>query len=217
MTTPRSRFDALPSERRAQLLDPAEEEFARHGFADASLNRILAAAGMSKGQAYHYITDKGDLYAAVIERALERLRQRLELHPLAASSPHVFWQQLRQMILQLTSIFAEDERMAALARGMYHSDRTRNILSGTTNRVRKWIDELIIAGQSIQAIRTDLPRTLLGEVFFDSARAIDRWFGEHWDELTQEEALRLSDDAFDLIVAMASPTAPQPKPRKRSR
>ncbi|MEZ5267744.1 MAG: helix-turn-helix domain-containing protein [Microthrixaceae bacterium] len=55
-----------------RLLDPAEEEFAREGFEAASLNQILASAQMSKGQAYHYIADKADLYAAVMN-ALGRL------------------------------------------------------------------------------------------------------------------------------------------------
>ena len=36
------------------ILRAALAEFAAHGFADASLNRIIEAAGISKGSLYYY-------------------------------------------------------------------------------------------------------------------------------------------------------------------
>lgn len=49
------------------LFNAAVEEFATQGYEPASINTILTAAGMSKGQFYYYFEGKEDLYFALIE------------------------------------------------------------------------------------------------------------------------------------------------------
>ena len=44
----RPRFHRLAIAQQERILDAALREFAAHGFGDASLNRIIAAAGISK-------------------------------------------------------------------------------------------------------------------------------------------------------------------------
>ena len=65
-----------PSSPRAQqqaILRAALDEFAAHGFHDASLNRIIDAAGISKGSMYYYFDGKEDLFAHVARVEFERL------------------------------------------------------------------------------------------------------------------------------------------------
>ena len=69
----RSRFSRLPPEQQRRIVDAAVEEFARHGFHDASLNRVIETAGISKGSMYYYFDGKEDLYAYVARVELERL------------------------------------------------------------------------------------------------------------------------------------------------
>ena len=45
------------------------------------MNRILARAALSKGQAYYYFADKGELYRAVIERAITELARLISRSP----------------------------------------------------------------------------------------------------------------------------------------
>ncbi len=71
---PYPRFDKLPEAKRTRLVDVAAQEFAARGFAEASINRILERAGMSKGAAYYYFEDKLDLFVAVVRSCSERLR-----------------------------------------------------------------------------------------------------------------------------------------------
>src|SRR5690625_7603611 len=59
MTTALQRLDPA---RRERLVLLAAEEFATHGLASASLNRVLAAAGMSKSSFYHLLASKQDLF-----------------------------------------------------------------------------------------------------------------------------------------------------------
>lgn len=60
-------------DKRQRLLDAALEEFAEYGYEAASTNRIIRQAGMSKGMLFHYFSNKKQLYAAVVDRSLERI------------------------------------------------------------------------------------------------------------------------------------------------
>jgi TetR/AcrR family transcriptional regulator, transcriptional repressor for nem operon len=51
---------------RERIVDAAATVVAERGAEGASLDQILAAAGASKSQLYHYFSDKGDLVRAVI-------------------------------------------------------------------------------------------------------------------------------------------------------
>ncbi len=63
---PRPRFNKLPEEKRERILEAAAKEFVAHGYEGASLNQILAEAGISKGAAYYYFDDKADVYATAV-------------------------------------------------------------------------------------------------------------------------------------------------------
>jgi len=55
-------------EHREELIRTAIDEFVNRGYDDASINRILIAAGMSKGQFYHHFSSKEELYLALVEQ-----------------------------------------------------------------------------------------------------------------------------------------------------
>lgn len=60
---------------RDPLIAAAIDEFAARGYEKASLNRILTAAGMSKGQFYHHFENKEALYMGLVERMIARKRE----------------------------------------------------------------------------------------------------------------------------------------------
>jgi AcrR family transcriptional regulator len=64
-------------ERRVAILDSALEVFARHGYRGASIDDIAGAAGVSKALIYEHFTSKRDLHAALIERHVGELFERL--------------------------------------------------------------------------------------------------------------------------------------------
>ncbi|TIV68348.1 MAG: TetR/AcrR family transcriptional regulator [Mesorhizobium sp.] len=57
-----------PELRREELLDHAQALFLTHGYDKASLNDVIAAAGISKGAFYHYFPSKEALLEALAER-----------------------------------------------------------------------------------------------------------------------------------------------------
>src|SRR6478752_7800483 len=88
---PLDRFYHLPEDRRAQLLRVAAAEFAEKGFDGASLNAILASAGLSKGSYYYYFTDKEDLYAEALGNAVDALVKDLPALPSGPITRETFW------------------------------------------------------------------------------------------------------------------------------
>lgn len=64
-------FLNLTTEEQSRVIDAALDEFAEKDYEAASLNNIIARAGISKGSMYHYFANKEDLYDYLIERILE--------------------------------------------------------------------------------------------------------------------------------------------------
>ena len=203
-----ARLKALAPDRCARLLDAAEAAFAEAGFAGASMNAILAAAAMSKGQAYYYVHDKGDLYSAVIERALGELVDRMDFSaPLQAETIDLFWDGIDAAFGRLSGLLSADPVMAALGRTMYEGPQTEKALEAPLARIGRALEQLVEKGQGLGAVRSDMPRALIVDMVLSAARALDRWFAENWDDLSPEEAARLNLEGLKMIRAMVAPVA----------
>jgi AcrR family transcriptional regulator len=61
-----------------KILDAAERLFATRRFHEVRMDDIAAAAEGGKGTLYRYFKDKEELYLAVLDRAADGLRQRLD-------------------------------------------------------------------------------------------------------------------------------------------
>ena len=79
-------FQLIP-EKQQSVLNSALAEFGTHDFDAASLDRIVAAAGISKGGLYEYIASKEELYLYCMEQAWTMLYQHIRTQAAAANSP----------------------------------------------------------------------------------------------------------------------------------
>lgn len=70
-------FFQLSAEKRRSILEAALAEFGSHDFDASSLDRIVAAAGISKGGLYEYISSKDELYLFCMEQAWAGLYQHI--------------------------------------------------------------------------------------------------------------------------------------------
>lgn len=62
---PTKTFFNLPEEKRGRIFEAAVDEFSEVRFSEASINRIIKAAGISRGSFYQYFEDKEDLFKHV--------------------------------------------------------------------------------------------------------------------------------------------------------
>ncbi|WP_374381507.1 transcriptional regulator BetI [Dongia sp.] len=73
--------------RRRQLIDATIASIHELGFADSSLSRISARAGVSTGIVHHYFSNKADLLEATLRQLGDRLRDAVVMRLEQASSP----------------------------------------------------------------------------------------------------------------------------------
>lgn len=78
-----------PDATRQKILESAFAEFYRNGFQGGSLNRIVEAAGVTKGALFHHFAGKQELGYAVVDDLIEPLLMRRWLEPLAESADPV--------------------------------------------------------------------------------------------------------------------------------
>ena len=74
-------------EHKQKLLDAALAEFNTYGYEQASINRILDKAGMSKGQFYYHFKNKEGLYFALMELGIEKKLAYFANHNLLEDAP----------------------------------------------------------------------------------------------------------------------------------
>ncbi|MCK7486986.1 MAG: TetR/AcrR family transcriptional regulator [Bacillus subtilis] len=69
---PKSTFDNLPESKKRAIIIAARQEFAAVPFAEASINRIIKSANISRGSFYQYFENKVDLVRHLLSRFYQR-------------------------------------------------------------------------------------------------------------------------------------------------
>jgi AcrR family transcriptional regulator len=70
--------DAYKEQRRSALLDSAMRCFAEKGYEATSIDDIVRHANTSKGAIYNYFKSKEEIFLQILERRIDRMRQRLD-------------------------------------------------------------------------------------------------------------------------------------------
>jgi AcrR family transcriptional regulator len=176
---PRPRFHSLADERQQRILRAALDEFSTHGFAGASLNRIITEAGLTKGSMYYYFDGKEDLYAHVIRAQVEQLIDSAGPFPIpTATEAPAFWSTIEEYCLRLTQELDASPRIASLLRD-WMSGAGAPAMQGAQREAERpalaWAAQALAAGQAVGAVRADIPDALLLTVSSAIARVIDAW------------------------------------------
>jgi AcrR family transcriptional regulator len=74
---PRETFKKLEDEKQQRILDTAIDEFADHGFRQASVNRMVQRLGIAKGSIFQYFGSKEGLFNVIFNHAVNLVRQSL--------------------------------------------------------------------------------------------------------------------------------------------
>jgi AcrR family transcriptional regulator len=72
---------------RERLIEAAREQFGAVGYEAASLDAILAAAGVKRGALYHHFESKQELFDAVLDREVALIATRIAKAAGAATDP----------------------------------------------------------------------------------------------------------------------------------
>ncbi|MBW4693483.1 MAG: TetR/AcrR family transcriptional regulator [Lyngbya sp. HA4199-MV5] len=129
----------LSPEKREAILQGAMQEFLEHGYAGARIDKIVAAAGVSKATLYRHFADKEALFTALIQR-LGGKANLLQQHdfPSLQEESAVFLKQVAIRILDNAAqnpqelalfrmIIGESERFPALAQAFVEKIEKPNL------------------------------------------------------------------------------------------
>ncbi len=124
-----------PEGTRARLVSNAFREIHAHGYAGASLDRILASSGVTKGALYHHFKSKADLLHAVIDDAVRPMVADRWLAPLSESDDPIrtLAESTRTMMMEATP-----EEMCC---GCPLNNLTQE-LAGVDEEIRKHLDRI---------------------------------------------------------------------------
>jgi AcrR family transcriptional regulator len=204
----RPRFHKTDPAKQEAILEVAAREFAQVGYEGASINRILLAAGVSKGAFYYYFDDKADLACTVLlwaYRDILAMHERIRMPEDAAT----FWEPIHQ--------FAR-ESLALLERAPYANDLTSRLSRAFVNDkelearalqvldkpVAKWM-ALLTRGQELGAVRSDIPARTMIAVFTGIKEALIREYTSDDHVLSNDELERMADVLLDLFRRVCSP------------
>lgn len=103
----------LSADKAAAILAGAMREFLDHGYAGTSMDRVAAAAGVSKATVYSHFQDKEGLFVALIRRmAAEKLLLFDQMRSVSGSGREV----LSTILYQALEQISEDEQYLSFVR-----------------------------------------------------------------------------------------------------
>ncbi|MBU1070102.1 TetR/AcrR family transcriptional regulator [Myxococcota bacterium] len=176
---PTARFFKLPEERRGRILDVALEEFARHGYQKASLNHIIAGAGLSKGAVYYYFDNKADLFITVVSRLMDRFPQIVQ-KKFDIEDPSKFWTIAHNAFHQIIKLKLDPTAFALLREvidpeiSAMFPEHLREMMQFSTLTLTRFVQ----TGRRLGVIRQDLPVHLLVHMIQGFMMSISTWLLE---------------------------------------
>jgi AcrR family transcriptional regulator len=202
MTTETTRRRLPAAARREKIITAAVEEFAEHGYDDASMRRIGRAAGVSRSVLYDHFSSKGELYFTVLASTHTDLLSHLSAALVSDAPMEARWRRCADSLFK----FAEDRPRSMR---LLFPDRAPvdPVVSAEYRRLLTESNRLVAKLIAPDARRAGIdPRSGVGEAMFMMHQAAlhggVRWWRTHPDvsraELV-EAAMNLLWTGFEAL------------------
>lgn len=202
---PRPRFQNLTADKRQLILAAAAKEFADYGYEQASLNRIIRKAKISKGAFYYYFDDKADLYGTVLTWAVDAIAPRppplmRELHN------DTFWPEIEAWMTEVVVHCSDRPWLAKLGRQFHHPPPVATeVVSKLFAKFTDHLASYLARAQQLQLARSDLPDGLLLAMLMATLEASDRWMTENWTDLEDGQVVKFTKGVMQSVSALIAP------------
>lgn len=204
---PLARFHKLDDEKRAAIVEAAAAEFSAHGFDGASINRIIAAAGISKGAVYYYFEDKADLFVTVVD--IYTRRAGFDLSAVAeAADTDAFWRRLNDVIGHAWRFTRDNPHWIGLGRAFARIPRetwSRGRFGEYMNQHLVLVGRVVSLGQRLGAVRDDLPVEALAALTMGALEAFERYIFTVWETLDGDARAALFDACMHNVYRLLLP------------
>jgi len=202
----------LTVEPKVRILDAAADAFMRRGFADTTIDDIADAVGATKGLVYYHYRSKFDIFLAVYEQGMQRVRERVEP---SVTRPGSGRERLESMaVAHVVNLMDDLSYHHVVHQGVRHQESTalkarqRDALIAL-NQLRQDYELLfrnVVAEGVADGSLRDIDVGLATRVFLSSLNAVDVWYRR--SEGTAEDSSRLARAVVDLVIrGVAADTA----------
>lgn len=197
----------LAGERRDAIVAVAAAELVEWGFERASMNRIIGAAGVSKGSMYHFFESKADLFAVVLTTVIDRVEAEVGAPPTGCASVGEFRDRFRDWYRALLGYLVaheEDDALLEVLRAVVATPNPPAPVMRCALRIAGWYGRLFEELAALGALRDDIPVDILAGATERATLAIDRWF---IDEIRRDPGRldEMADAGADILVRLVTP------------
>jgi len=163
---PKDTFLNLPDGKRWLIETAALNEFTEHGFDSASINRIVAEAGIAKGSFYQYFDDKADLFMHIIASVSEK--KMAYLSPVLMNpADHDFFTLLQELYVSGLT-FAKDHPKESRISFEIYKNQTHPVFSEVMAEGRKvgfaFVESLLDKGIKRGEIEPEIDKAFIAQM-----------------------------------------------------
>ena len=191
---PSSTFLRLPEEKRGRIFEAAVDEFAEYRFREASVNRVIKAAGISRGSFYQYFQNKEDLYTYVLQ---EIGKEKIGLISAGESRGMGFYELVRATLPRIFAWVEQNPRYSRVGLLMLEDDPAflQRVMLNMTDSLA-FLEELFRREQHQGLIRHDVQLKTLIQLLISASSSMIRVYYETVDA---QKAQRRLLEMIDII------------------
>ncbi|MGX5694409.1 TetR/AcrR family transcriptional regulator [Dermacoccus abyssi] len=183
MTTSRPKIRMTGTERREQLIGVGRRVFAERGVADATVEEIAAAAGVTKPVVYEHFGGKEGLYAVVVDRETRALLDTIADAITEDMSPREFFE--RATVAELHYISTRPDGFRVLIRDApsWHSTGPlSSLMSDLATQIETYLARVMRRREIDERFAP-----IYAQMFVGMVALTGDWWLEHGHEFTAEE------------------------------
>ena len=167
-----ARQERLDDAKRERLMEAAMEEFAERGIESASYNKIIERSGISKGTVYYYFDNKDSLLLTVLDEICGQFNRAIGDLALPDTKEE-YWAVAREYNSRSIRFFFENPKVwRVLLRISKDAPNMGGQLEPVRERVTRSMDDLIVRGQEIGAVRDDIPPVMAQRLMHELGKAL---------------------------------------------
>ncbi len=198
---PKDTFFNLPEEKRALIRQVAIEEFAGHPFEKASINRIVARAGIAKGSFYQYFENKQDLYLYLLKEIGD---EKLDyLAPVMRNADqHDFFTLLRELYLGGIRFAKERPEYAEIGKKLLASKGTpiyEKVVQHNMPAAYKLFETFLERAIRRGEVRADIDVKMLAFLIASMSTLVTEYYIEHVARDFDETMLATVEQFIDFL------------------
>lgn len=154
---------------------------------------------------YYYFNDKLDLFNTILDEANDSYLEYVGAWK-KCSTDDEFWAQVKELFYQSMAFFEEDPRAARLlTMSMNHPEILSRTYAQLEAASSSWFIEVLKEGQTLKAVRQDIPMEYMLRLIFGFGQASDQWMLSKWQSSSLTDLMNDAEIVFRVFKEFLSP------------